>query len=239
MRPIASFTLHAILAAALTALAASSAAAADMFLKFTTVDGDTSAAGGRGERLEVESWHWGSVATADADGKGSIDALTDGVILIRNSDAPGAAKYGAVGGMHRDAGIDGTAAPVGGSEKQTIGATRSPSAGKDSKLQELRARSVADIDKAPEPAEKRQHGWMPSNRPLDRGAVRVKVKFPWLGCAEGARYPHITLGDGANSYQLSDVTVASCGGGEGPEKSVTLTYRKVTVRAWNPEKKEL
>ena len=36
------------------------------------------------------------------------------------------------------------------------------------------------------PAEKRQHGWMPSNRPLDRGSVRVKVKFPWLDCKVGA-----------------------------------------------------
>ena len=83
------------------------------------------------------------------------------------------------------------------------------------------------------PAEKRQHGWMPSNRPLDSGGLRVKVKFPWLDCKVGAAFPDATLQNDAGRYALKDVQVTSCAA-----DSVGLDYAKVTVRGWDPKKKE-
>ena len=83
------------------------------------------------------------------------------------------------------------------------------------------------------PTEKRQHGWMPSNRPLASGGLRVKVKFPWLDCKVGAAFPDATLQNDAGRYELKDIQVTGCAADE-----VALDYRKVTVRGWDPQKKE-
>lgn len=83
------------------------------------------------------------------------------------------------------------------------------------------------------PAEKRQHGWIPLSKPLDRGAVRVKVKFPWLDCKVGAAFPDAVLQNDAGRYELENVLISGCA----PD-SVTLDYAKVKVRDWDPEKKE-
>ena len=57
-------------------------------------------------------------------------------------------------------------------------------------------------------------------------------------CRVGARYPSITLSGRGKSYLLQDVEVVDCGvGATGAQ--FTLVYRKVTVKGWNPEKKEL
>jgi hypothetical protein len=82
------------------------------------------------------------------------------------------------------------------------------------------------------PAEKRQHGWMPVAQPLDRGAVRVKVKFPWLDCRVGAAFPDAVLQNDAGRYEFKDAIITGCA----PD-SVTLDYAKVKVRGWDPEKK--
>ena len=79
------------------------------------------------------------------------------------------------------------------------------------------------------PAEKRQHGWMPSNRPLDRGSLRVKVKLPWLACKVGDAFPDATLQNDAGRYELKEVLVSSCA----PD-SVDLdyaSYRESPTRA--------
>ena len=83
------------------------------------------------------------------------------------------------------------------------------------------------------PAEKRQHGWMPSNRPLDRGSLRVKVKFPWLDCRVGAAFPDAMLQNDAGRYEFQEAIITGCA----PD-GVALNYKKVTVRGWNPETKE-
>jgi hypothetical protein len=43
---------------------------------------------------------------------------------------------------------------------------------------------------------------------------------------------------GGKMYELSDVRVASCPAGAGPG-DIGFEYRKVTVKGWNPETKEL
>lgn len=94
------------------------------------------------------------------------------------------------------------------------------------------------------PAEKRQHGWVTVSKPLDRGAVRVKVKFPWLDCKAGAAFPDAVLQNDAGRYEFQEVMVSSCStapsgaGGAAAADEVTLTYAKVIVRGWDPAKKE-
>ena len=72
-----------------------------------------------------------------------------------------------------------------------------------------------------------------SPRRLDRGSVRVKVRFPWLDCRVGATFPDATLDDAAGRNSFSEVTVTRC-----DSDAVTLSYAKVTVRGWDPAKKE-
>jgi hypothetical protein len=68
--------------------------------------------------------------------------------------------------------------------------------------------------------------------PLDRGSVRVKVKFPWLDCRVGAAFPDAVLHNDAGRYEFKDALISGCA----PD-SVTLDYAKVQVRGWDPAKK--
>jgi hypothetical protein len=88
--------------------------------------------------------------------------------------------------------------------------------------------SVSD----PAVAEKRQHGWVTVSKPLDRGAVRVKVKFPWLECRVGAAFPDAVLHNDAGRYEFKDAIITGCA----PD-SVSLNYAKVIVRGWDPARK--
>ena len=81
-------------------------------------------------------------------------------------------------------------------------------------------------------AGKRQHGWVTVAKPLDRGAVRVKVKFPWLDCRVGAAFPDAVLQNAAGRYEFKDAIITGCA----PD-SVSLNYAKVTVRGWDPARK--
>ena len=84
-----------------------------------------------------------------------------------------------------------------------------------------------------QPAEKRQHGWVTVSKPLDRGAVRVKVKFPWLDCRAGGAFPDAVLQNDAGRYEFKDAIITGCAA-----DGVSLNYAKVTVRGWDPAKKE-
>jgi type VI protein secretion system component Hcp len=240
MRPITSFTLHAMLAAVLTAFAATSAAAQFLALG-DSIPGATAGKDSREKWIEIQSWQWGTTS---------------------------AAKFGAVGGMHRDSDMSMKGSKIGqnaresgekgGTEDINIGvgelqeanpagvvSPRDAASGQATGKRQHKPMTITKEMDAASPAlvQKRQHGWVTVSKPLDRGRVRVKVKFPWASCAVGNRYPAITLGDRANSYQLRDVTVASCGSAaDGPEESITFVYgklgTKVQVRGWDPEKKE-
>lgn len=83
------------------------------------------------------------------------------------------------------------------------------------------------------PTEKRQHGWNTVSKPLDRGSVRVKVKFPWLDCRVGAAFPNAVLQNDAGRYELKEVLISGCA-----PSGVALNYKKVIVRGWDPAKKE-
>lgn len=109
MRPTAQLTLHAILATALAASAATGASAADAaYLKFEGVDGETTKAssdkpriavleaqgqatqGGKHEgRIQVESWSFGATSSgthASGGGGGSGKVSVHDISLTKNSD---------------------------------------------------------------------------------------------------------------------------------------------------------
>lgn len=83
------------------------------------------------------------------------------------------------------------------------------------------------------PTGKRQHGWVTVSKPLDRGSVRVKVKFPWLDCRVGAAFPDAVLQNDTGRYELQNVFISGCAA-----DGVALNYAKVTVRGWDATKKE-
>lgn len=241
MRPISNFALHALAATALTAFAAAGAAAQKNqgFLALGDSIPAGSAASGRGGQLEVESWHWG---TAQSVAKVDSFAVKQGV--------KPAGKDGAKGGNVEfewkveegesapppPGGVRVASGDVNGDPDRPVivGNVPNASAGK---RQHGPVTITKEVDKATpaQVAEKRQHGWTTVSKPLDRGAVRVKVKFPWAGCAVGARYPVITLGDGAGSYRLQDVTVASCGrsgdADDRPTEEVAFYYNKIAFNS--------
>ena len=89
---------------------------------------------------------------------------------------------------------------------------------------------------------KRPHKPISFTKPLDRGSVRVKVKFPWLECRVGAAFADAVLQNAAGRYELKEVIITSCSssgsGGDRPMESLSLNYAKVQVRGWDPKKKE-
>ena len=196
--------------------------------------------GGQNE-IEILSWSWGQ--TRAAGGNVEFEWKVE-----EGESAPpapgGAAKFGAVSGMHRDSSMK-ESGEKGGTEDINIGVGELQDAGKKpTTTQRMLAPGATKPTRASAmPAEKRQHGWVTVSKPLERGAVRVKVKFPWAGCRVGTRYPKLALGGGGQMYELSDAVVTSCGSTRGdaddrPTEEVAFNYSKVQVRGWNPEKKE-
>ena len=69
--------------------------------------------------------------------------------------------------------------------------------------------------------------------PPGAGTLRVKVRFPWGDCRVGATFPDATLDDAAGRNSFSEVTVTRC-----DPDAISLSFTKVTVRGWDPAKKE-
>lgn len=91
MRSNVNFTLHTILAAALVAFAATSAAAADAYLKLGDIKGDASAARGDGKGwIEASSYWWGTThGVAPSSSKSSRESAAPSISEIAVND-PGA-----------------------------------------------------------------------------------------------------------------------------------------------------
>jgi len=67
------------------------------------------------------------------------------------------------------------------------------------------------------------------------GTLTIRGRFP--DCAVGQRYGGMQFAGGGKIYELTDVSVTRCP--TGSEGDIGVTYRKVTVKGWNPETKEL
>lgn len=90
------------------------------------------------------------------------------------------------------------------------------------------------------PTGKRQHGPVTISKPYEAGSMTFRGVV--TGCAGGTTYRDATLVTPTHKYEFEDVFITSCatagGGGAPPIEEVSFNYAKVTVRGWNPEKKE-
>lgn len=197
MRPIANFTLHAILAAAIAALATASAAAggpAVLTLGSEGVGGTPQGAKGDKPRIaviELMAFEWGS--GADSVNLGSW-AKADGLAV--NWDTPGSAA--------RVSKVDSLSVKQNAAGQPTVSGLATG---------------------------KRQHKPFTLATPLDKGSVWIRVASPWADCRPGARYPSLSIAEGARTYRLLSVTVSGCGRSavEGaPTEEVAFTYSKIS-----------
>jgi hypothetical protein len=219
MRPIANFTIHAILAAALAALAASSAAAGqfDAFLELGSIRGETEAhKDQRSQHIELLSYSFGESRVSKVDGftvKQGVKPYKLDRVFVKSWSTSGDAGSSPPpyrGGVSVASG-DVNNAPVGGSETMTIGSGRAENA---------------------QATGKRMHKPLRAQMYYEAGSVTLSGRFP--ACRVGAAYPSAAIGHGNERYEMQDVIVSTCS----PD-SMSLNFKKVTVRGWNPETKEL
>lgn len=220
MRPIANFTLHAILAAALAALAATSAAAGrfDAWLELGDIRGETEAhKDSRDQHIDLLSYSFGTSRVSKVDSftvKQGVKPYQPDRVFVKSWSTSGDAAPPRGAGLNEMA-MDDTAGkekgPVGASETLTVGAGRTETA---------------------QATGKRTHKPLRIRMYYDAGSVTLSGRFP--ACRVGAAYPAASIGHGDELYEMQDVTVAACS----PE-GMSLNFKKVTVRGWNPETKEL
>ena len=204
MRPIANFTLHAILAAALAALAATSAAAgkSDAWVSFGNIQSETDAqADSRSQHIDLLSYSFGARASTVADAIKAIDEAR------RTSDA--SAGKGASNER----------------EKMQPGGSSASGAG-------VRRVFVKSWSTSGDASAARTHKPLRVRMEYDGGSVTLKGRFP--ACRVGTAYPNVAIGHGGERYDIQDATVTACS----PD-GMSLNFKKVTVRGWDPEKKEL
>lgn len=158
-----------------------------------------------GQRLDVQSWHWGprqsagrGLDIAAVDGQPVNAGVKDGAKDLQAQDRMG--NYDRAAGGH---------SMLGASDKLKI---HDPPPPRDGGLG-----SESELTVGPHP--------LP-------GSLTLKVNL--LGCAVGKRYAGAQFASATMRYELQDVVISNCAPG-----AVTLDYRKVTVRGWNPETKEL
>lgn len=223
MRPITSFTLHAILAAALTAFAATSAAAADIYLKLSDPKGELAGGG----QIEIASFHWGPRQTTSADG-----SYAD--LKLQPGGGGGGAAQGGVQVAAGDLDGDGRSAPVKSAiPKAEVVSPRDTASGQASGKRQHRPVTITKEWENSKPAvtEKRQHGWVTVSKPIEKGSLSFRGQLP--GCAVGTSYPRGELVTPTARYELQNILISGCAA-----DSVSLNYAKVKVRGWNPETKE-
>lgn len=233
MHPITSQALHSTLAAGLIAVAATGAAAADAFLKLKGHKGEDAAAqgAGKGDWIDVQSFHWGPRQTTSADGSVQTPEAQSAKLQ------PGGGKaQGSISGGVRVASGDVTGDSARTSDK------REASAPNISEIHVTKSMDTAS------PL---------IMKPLPQGSLTVKGKVP--GCAVGKHYAEAMLQTAKYKYEFRDIIITSCamsggGGGSGslPMEEISFNYGKITtvytaedktepkakVRGWDPEKKE-
>lgn len=250
MRPTANFTLHAILAACLAALAASSAAARPKIDN----EGHVYLSGQIfGSRMEVHGMTWGPrQAPLKLDRN-----------YVKSWSTSGDAQSG---GGSNELGMDDTA----GKEKASSTAGRVTGIASDpaepAGIHEVKPPRDSSIGQA---SERQGHSMLGASERITVGGAQTegqatgkRTHKPFVArgiydqaappptgsltvltsggaCQLGARYPSLTLAGRGKSYELQDVQVADCGGNvSGPEEAITFVYGKVKVRGWDPKKKE-
>lgn len=224
--------------------AAAAAASADYYLKLEGVPGESKDDRHKGE-IEIQSFSWGAAQGAAGD---QVDPLTDGLLLVRNSAAPGSGPTGGAGGGGGSGGM--VAGKVSVRDLSVMRGPRQTTSVDGAKV----AAGDVNGDGRPDAAAAGKYGAVSGlhrnenlagarsvglAKPLDTGSITIPMKL--AGCAVGKHYASAVLTTPGGRYELQDLVVASCGGGPGaslPMEQVTLNYTKVHVRAWDPKKKE-
>jgi len=245
MRPVANFTLHAILAAALAALAASSAAAAPPFSLVTSSFKNSGSSSGKAHRDEIEVLSYsfgqsqaGRVSKVDGftvkqgvknDPKQYGEWIADVERPQQQGYAPANTKYSTV---KLTRGSDGGS---GGSNELKMEDSAGSAAAKERQAGTKEVVAEPDKDRAGFSGRgldiARVDGQMA--KPADKGSVWVRVATPWSACRVRARYPSLELGGGRQAYRFEDAVVTGCA----PD-GASFDYAKVTVRGWDPRPKQ-
>ena len=212
VRALSAVTLASAIALATPAFAAS----ADYYLKLGGVEGDTKANSQDDKhknQIEILSYSWGTARAADP--------LTDGVLIIRNSEqpAPGSAKVNKVNSIAikqstttAAGGVQVAAGDVTGDGRADVSAPRDTATG--------------------QATGKRMHKPMMVRGSYDRSAPPAQGSLTVLingsgRCVIGARYPSLELSGQGKSHTLRDATIADCDSGgtaAAPTESITFVY---------------
>ncbi len=233
MRPTTSLTIHAILAAALVALAASSAAAGPAYMKFEPIKGDSNAKEDHRDEIEILSYSWGQPQAAGRVSKVDGFTVKQGVKAAQGGEKGGTEDINiGVGELQENAARAGSGSGGGhGSGKVSTHDISTNSATASGGVSVAAGDVTGDGGSAASglPTGKRMHKPMTLTKPLDKGTVWVRVASPWTGCRVGDRYPSITLADGARSHVLHDVSVANCGNAAAgaPTEEVAFYYNRI------------
>jgi hypothetical protein len=208
MRPIANFTFHAILAAALAALAATSAAAGPVSGEvFVKLPGAASSGGGH---IEIHSYSFGAARVSKVEGF----TVKQGIARHRSDASAGK-------GGSNEISMDDTA----GGEKMQPGGGSASGAG-------VKRVFVKSWSTSGDASGERTHKPLRMRMEYDAGSVTLAGRFS--ACRVGTAYPNVAIGHGGERYDIQDATVTACS----PD-GMSLNFKKVTVRGWDPEKKEL
>ena len=163
------------------------------------------------DKSDILAYGWGPAR--DVDSNGVSDALTDGLLIVRG------AVPGPMGRGLDIARVNGQG-PAHKDKLPVVAVDHEVTSPRDS------ASGQASGKRMHKPR------WVYEPDPLGAaGNLTVKAAVP--NCAPGQRYGGAQFAAGGKVYELSDVVIAGCA-----RDAVSLNYRKVTVKGWNPEKKE-
>ena len=237
-------------------LAPAIAASSDYFLKLGPVKGEGSATKkGHQEQIEILSYSFG------ASRKGWDGTVKGGSVAAERKGWDGSvkgnttAKFGAIAGAHRNDGL--AAGKVSVQDISAPSMTSGPP-----KSSPLTSGRVGDTSAAADVGADEQGAKIAQPKavshdlrtnvvartaaPPATGSVTVDGNFP--GCTVGTQYADAVLQLAGVRYDLTDVQITSCPApvpatrssmaGEYLRESLSLNYKKVTVRGWNPETKE-
>ena len=228
----------AILIASGAGLAAVAAAAASpAFLKIKDLPGESRDKGHK-EEIEILSFSWGATqpgshAGGTGMGAGKANIAPGGEEGKVSKVEAIAIKQGVAGDRPNDrlrnAGpVDGwpSAAPA-----TTIPPTVTLKRGQGAATAGGVSVAAGDVDgdgRAAARSHDKRTTWVERAAPAPQGALRIKVKLPWLACSEGMRLPLLELGDGTRTHRISDAVVTSCSeGGDRPMETISLNYTKI------------